>query len=99
MNTAERRDEHDDVSDEPIKKIDDGSCEFDGVFLIEDAFDCMGLPHFEPEESTIGGYVFGLIGREPKVGDTVEDEFCRYEVIAVDNMRITRVKIYVKPHR
>lgn len=93
------RDEHDDVSDEPIKKIDDGSCEFDGVFLIEDAFDCMGLPHFEPEESTIGGYVFGLIGREPKVGDTVEDEFCRYEVIAVDNMRITRVKIYVKPHR
>lgn len=93
------RDEHDDVSDEPIKKIDDGSCEFDGVFLIEDAFDCMGLPHFEPEESTIGGYVFGLIGREPKVGDAVEDEFCRYEVIAVDNMRITRVKIYVKPHR
>lgn len=90
------RDEHDEPS-EPIKKIDESSCEFDGLYLIEDAFDCMNLPHFEPEESTIGGYVFGLIGREPKVGDTAEDEFCRYEVIAVDNMRITRVKIHIKP--
>ena len=89
-------DEHDDISDEPIKKIDDKSCEFDGLYLIEDAFDCMGLPYFEPEESTIGGYVFGLIGREPKVGDRAEDAYCRYEVMAVDNMRITRVKIYIK---
>ena len=89
-------DEHDDISDEPIKKIDDKSCEFDGLYLIEDAFDCMGLPYFEPEESTIGGYVFGLIGREPKVGDRAEDAYSRYEVMAVDNMRITRVKIYIK---
>ena len=89
-------DEHDDISDEPIKKIDDTSCEFDGLYLVEDAFDCMGLPEFETEESTIGGYVFGLIGREPKIGDQAEDDYCRYEVMAVDNMRITRVKIHIK---
>ena len=87
------RDEHDDTTVEPIKKIDDKSCEFDGLYLVEDAFDCMGLPHYEPEESTVGGYVFALIGREPKIGDVAEDEFCHYEVLSVDNMRITRVKI------
>lgn len=87
------RDEHDDTVSEPIKKIDEKSCEFDGLYLVEDAFDCMELPHYEPEESTMGGYVFALLSRQPKVGDTVTDEYCRYEVMAVDNMRITRVKM------
>lgn len=90
-------DEHDALVCEPIKKIDECHCEFDGAYLIEDAFDCMGLPEVEHEESTIGGYVFGMLGREPKVGDKVEDEFCIYEVLELDNMRITRVKTQTKP--
>ena len=77
-------DEHDDITDEPIKKIDDKVCEFDGVVLVEDAFDSMGLPECEHEESTMGGYVFGLLGRLPKVGDKVEDVYCEYEVIGID---------------
>lgn len=90
-------DEHDDITDEPIKKIDDKVCEFDGVVLVEDAFDSMGLPECEHEESTMGGYVFGLLGRLPKVGDKVEDVYCEYEVIGIDNMRITRIKARIKP--
>ena len=90
------RDEHDEQTCEPVKKIDDKVCEFDGVVLIEDAFECMNLPEIEHDESTIGGYVFGLLGREPKVGDTIEDDYCVYEVIAVNNMRITRVKTRLK---
>ncbi len=90
-------DEHDAPVCEPIKKIDECNCEFEGTYLIEDAFDCMNLPEVEHEESTIGGYVFGLLGREPKVGDKAEDEFCFYEVLSVDNMRITRVKAQTKP--
>ena len=90
------RDEHDEQTCEPVKKIDDKVCEFDGVVLIEDAFECMNLPEIEHDESTIGGYVFGLLGREPKVGDTIEDDYCVYEVMAVNNMRITRVKTRLK---
>ena len=90
------RDEHDEQTCEPVKKIDDKVCEFDGVVLIEDAFECMNLPEIEHDESTIGGYVFGLLGREPKVGDTIEDDYCIYEVMAVNNMRITRVKTRLK---
>jgi len=90
-------DEHDNPLCEPIKKITECICEFDGTVLIEDAFDCMGLPAVEHEESTVGGYVFGLLGREPKAKDIVEDEYCIYEVISVDNMRITRIKVQTKP--
>ena len=89
-------DEHDDLEEAPIKKISDHICLFEGTYLIEDAYECFNLPEKEYEESTIGGYVFGLLGREPKVGDKVEDDYCIYEVTAVDNMRITQVKAQVK---
>lgn len=89
-------DEHDDITENPMKKIDDTVCEFDGMILVEDAFECMELPYCEHEESTVGGYVFGLLGREPKVGDKAEDEYCSYEVLGVDNMRITKVKTHTK---
>lgn len=90
------RDEHDEVCAEPVKIINEKVCEFDGLYLVEDAYDCLDLPYCEHEESTIGGYIFNLLGREPKVGDTTEDDYCIYEVLSVDNMRITRVKTTVK---
>ena len=34
-----------------------------------------------------------LGGLKSVFSDVAEDEFCRYEVLSVDNMRITRVKI------
>jgi CBS domain containing-hemolysin-like protein len=64
--------------------------------LVEDAFECLDLPYHELEESTMGGYVFNLLGREPKVNDRVEDDYCIYEVLEVDNMRINSVKVTVK---
>ena len=92
------RDEHDDITEEPVKKINDAVCEFDGLYLVEDAYDCLGLPYDdnEHEESTMGGYVFNLLGREPVAGDKTEDDYCVYEVMQVDNMRITRIKTTVK---
>ncbi len=90
------QDEHDTVTEEQIKKIDDKTYEFDGVVLIEDAFECFKLPLCEHEESTIGGYVFGLLGRVPKAGDKVEDEFCQYEIIATERMRIKRIKARIR---
>lgn len=89
-------DEHDIAGMEEIHKVDEKVCEFDGKVLIEDAYECMGLPQRECDETTIGGYVFTLIGRAPKVGDKVEDDLCIYEVIAAGRMRVKRVKVVVK---
>ncbi|MBQ7633550.1 MAG: HlyC/CorC family transporter [Alphaproteobacteria bacterium] len=93
---GEIQDEHDGAEHKPFKKINDKIYEFDGVYLVEDAYDEMNLPYHALEESTIGGYVFNLIGEEPKVGDIAEDEYCQYEVMKIDNMRITRVKAALK---
>lgn len=90
------KDEHDVAEAEEIKKLNERVCEFDGKVLIEDACECMCIPYAEREESTIGGYVFTLLGRAPKIGDKVEDEYCSYEVISANKMRVKRVKVLIK---
>ena len=89
-------DKFDDNEIAEIRKLSDKICEFDGKVLVEDVYDCMCLPECEREESTIGGYVFTLLGRAPKVGDKVEDEYCHYEVISAGKMRVKRVKVTLK---
>lgn len=96
---GEIRDEHDEEEEEPIKKIDATTYEFDGMYLVEDAFDEMELPYHDLEESTMGGYLFNLLGQEPKVGDKAEDEYCTYIALKIDNMRITRVKVILKSNK
>lgn len=53
-----------------INKMPDGSYVFDGLVLLDEVSETMGIQFDDPEEDTIGGYVFGLIGRQPVVGDS-----------------------------
>ena len=48
-----------------------------------------------PQEDfhTIGGYVFGLIGREPEIDDVIEDRNITYKVLEIDGMRISRLEM------
>ena len=43
---------------------------------------------------TIGGYVFGLLGREPELDDVVEDKNITYTILELDGIKITRIKMY-----
>lgn len=50
--------------------------------------------HFESEEfDTIGGYVFGLFGRQPGMGETIEDDDYRFVVSETDGRRIVKLRI------
>ncbi len=89
-------DEHDVAEAQEILRVNERICEFDGKVLVEDAYECMELPCCERDESTIGGYVFTLLGRAPKVGDKVEDEYCQYEVVSSNKMRVKRVRMLIK---
>ena len=48
-----------------------------------------------PDEDfqTIGGYVFVLLGREPEVGDVIEDKNITYTILELDGIKITRIKM------
>ena len=79
------------------KRLDDGSFEFLGMTLLDEALEYMGLrPLDEHEEDTIGGYVFGLLARKPKVGDVVDCPLCSFEILEIDGFRVKKVKAFVK---
>lgn len=89
------QDEHD--ADMPeVNKLADGSYVFDGLVLLDEVSDVLNIKFEEPEEDTIGGYVFGLLGRQPEVGDKVEAEGYEFEVLASTGFRVLRVKVTPK---
>ena len=42
---------------------------------------------------TIGGYVFGLLGREPEVNQEVEENGLKFVINEVDGHKITKLTI------
>jgi CBS domain containing-hemolysin-like protein len=69
----------------------DGSADIDGLALVTDINAQFGLHIDEEEYSTLGGYVLGRLGRQPRVGDTIEVEGRRMRVDALDGLRVARV--------
>ena len=87
------QDEHDDADEPPeIVRLADGSYEFDGMTLLDDISELLGIVFEEPEEDTIGGYIFGLLGRKPEQGDKILSLGYRFEVLATEGFRVLRVK-------
>ncbi len=85
------KDEHEnDIPD--IVRHDDGTFDFDGKVLVDDAEDVMGVDLEDPEEDTIGGYIFGLLERTPQVGDTVTAAGYTFMVTKMQGYRIARLK-------
>jgi putative hemolysin len=69
----------------------------DGRTHLDDVNETTGA-NFESEEfDTIGGFVFGLFGRQPKLGEQVEDDGWRFIVAESDGRRIMRLKLEPAP--
>ena len=84
-------DEFDEAPTPELIKIDDNTLNVSSQMDIEDINEKYDLDIPSEDFQTIGGYVFGLIGREPEIGDKVEDKNLSFEVIELDGIRISRV--------
>ena len=51
----------------------------------------------DPEEDTIGGYIFGLLGRRPEIGDEVTIDEYIFSVLQVTGFRVVRVHAKALP--
>lgn len=85
------QDEHDQEEVE-IQRLPDGSYEFDGRVLLDDVGDLLSIRLEEHDEDTIGGYIFGLLGRRPEISDQVVIGEYLFSVLQVNGFRIMRVK-------
>ena len=86
---------HDPFEDETpeIQVLPDGTTLIDGLMLIEEVNEHLGLNLIDPHYDTIAGYVMGKLGRVPKTGDVIESGGVRIKVEAMDGLRISRLQL------
>jgi CBS domain containing-hemolysin-like protein len=76
-----------------IQTLPDGTILIDGMMLIEDVNQHLGLNLIDPHYDTIAGYVLGKLGRIPKIGDVIESGGVRVKVDAMDGLRVARLQL------
>jgi len=86
-----------DLPDESIERLDDGRIRIDGTFPIDDFNEQFDWSLPIEDFHTMGGYVFGLLGRAPERGDVVEDSGLRLTVVELEGTRIERLEIEFLP--
>lgn len=80
-----------------IQRQEDGSYLIDGLVTVERIQRRFHLPLKGQGYTTLGGLLFGLVGREPKVGDRIQIGDISLEVAGMEHTRITLVRLTM-PH-
>lgn len=78
---------------EPQPTADRDSVTLPGDMEIEDLNARYGLKLSDDDYQTIGGFVFGHLGRLPQPGDRVHTPGAVFEVLAMDGRRVGRLKM------
>ena len=93
---GEINDEYD-VAEPEFAATPEGDVLIDGGALISEVNERFGLSLPEEDFDTIGGYIFGALGRVPEPGDAVDGvgdpEVVALQVEEIEDRRITRVRL------
>jgi len=81
-----------------VRVLADGSLLVDGLARLDELNEQSGLNLESEIYDTVGGFVLGEIGRRPEVGDVVVADNTRFEVEALDGLRIAKVRIWPAKH-
>lgn len=88
-----------DVDDGPpengpdIEELANGVVRLSGLMSIQDVNEQFGTHIDDPFYNSVGGFVFGQIGRRPAVGDEVAVDGHIFRVAELDGLRIDRVDL------
>jgi CBS domain containing-hemolysin-like protein len=65
-----------------------------GATPVRDVNETYGLDLDEEDYTTIGGYLFGALGRLPKVGDRVSVKGAVFEIVEMEGRRVGRARLW-----
>jgi putative hemolysin len=85
-------DESDDIIQE-IEMLDDNEYFVHGIVKIDDVNERIGISIYTEEYDSIGGFVFGLFGRLPEEGESIDHEHIKFVVEKVHKNRIEKLRI------
>jgi putative hemolysin len=86
-----------DLPDEAVERVNDRTIRISGTFPIDDFNEQFEMSLPIEDYHTMGGYVFGLLGRAPGPGDVIEDAGLRLKVLEVEGTRIERLEAEFPP--
>jgi CBS domain containing-hemolysin-like protein len=89
---GEIRDEYD-VEAEPVQDEGHGVFVFSGKVDIDELSERLGLQISREGFGTVGGYLLSHLGRVPAVGEVVEVDGLRVEVLEAERRRVGRVRV------
>ena len=89
---GEIRDEHEPHLD--VESLGNGEYVVAGSFDIDHLGELVGFePDGDTEATTVGGLVTEWLGRVPEVGETMEREGIRVEILAANGLRVEKIKL------
>ena len=86
-----------DLPDESVERIDETHIRIDGTFPIDDFNEQFDTELRIEDFHTMGGYVFGLLGRAPEQGDEVVEDSLRFQVVELEGTRLERLEVEFLP--
>lgn len=89
---GEVSDPFDEISPE-FQTLPDGSMLIDGMTLIEDVNEKLGLDLHDLDYDTIAGYALGKLGHIPQLNEVVENDHIRLRVVEMDGLRIASLAL------
>jgi magnesium and cobalt exporter, CNNM family len=88
-----------DLPDESVEQVDDDTIRIDGTFPIDDFNERFNSHLSDDDYHTVAGFVFGLLGRQPEVGDDISHDGMRFDVLEVEGSRINRLAVTFEQRR
>jgi putative hemolysin len=87
------RDEHEPPETPDVQELESGDFLVKGHALVREVNELFSLGLPEEEADTVGGFVFGRLGRAPRVGDEVDVEGGTFRVTRVRGLRIEHLHL------
>jgi putative hemolysin len=88
-----------DLPDESIEQVDDDTIRVDGTFPIDDFNERFHTDLPDEDYHTLAGFVFGLLGRQPEVGDDISHDGMRFDILEVEGSRINKLAVTFEQRR
>jgi len=96
---GEIQDEYDQAEELPYEALPDGEYMFSGRVDLDDFNEVMGSNLPSDEADTLGGYIYGRLGRVPDVGEIIDEGELWLVVEEVSSRRINKVRASITPRQ
>ncbi len=86
---------HDELesAEKDVEIVDEKNFVVSGQSALDEVNELLDTSLQSPDFNTLGGFVFGLFGRMPKVGEQLKYKNLKLEVLELEGRKISKVKI------